>query len=207
MIMKKGFKYIGTAVVIVIALYHSVYFQPLDEKLAAGKEMVFKANDFVDEIWDEGLKNAYNSAIEFSELFDQLRRDPELAFRDHANALAVGNIGYFRVKGEGVVREINTNNVILVIGSQEIEVETEFIFGNAVRDASGLIKVNDFERISDLNSISEAINDKIRREILPAFRGNVEVGDRVIFEGAMELNQAHLDLHLPEIIPINLTKI
>jgi len=200
--MRKGVKYIlGSALAIIVG-YNSVNFRPLDEKLSENNDTVFDADAFVNEIWDGGIFVVFDSAVEFSSLLQQLRSDPQSAFNQHANSLAIGNIGFFRVKGEGIVQQVKPNNVLMNIGDQLVEIETEFIFGNAVRDASGLVKVSDFDKTSDLNSISESINDKIREDIIPTFRSEVKVGNKVTFMGAMELNKAHLDLRLPKIIPV-----
>lgn len=187
-----------------IVLYNSVYFRSLDEKLAEGQEVVFDATALVEGIWSTELLTVYDSATDISVLLDQLRQHPARAFENQAKALGIGNIGYFKVKGEGSVIRVNENNVLVQIGSQAIEIETEFIFGNAVRDASGLIQLNDYDKTADFNSISEAINDKIRKEVIPVFRERVSVGDKVRFKAALELNKAHLDMHQPEIIPVSL---
>lgn len=200
--MKKGIKYTIGVAIAGIVLYNSLYFRPLDEKLSEGKEITFDAKSYVDGIWDNDLLAAYDSAIDLTILLDQLARDPELTFKQEAQALGIGNIGYFKVKGEGTVLSVNENNVLLQVGGQPVEIETEFIFGNAVRDASGLVQVNDYDETSDFNRISESINDKIREEVIPDFRAKVEQGNKVLFKGAIELNRAHLDLSQPEVIPV-----
>ena len=115
----------------------------------------------------------------------------------------IGNIGYFKVQGEGSVLSVHENNVLLQVGKLTVEIETEFIFGNAVRDASGLIQINDYDETSDFNLISESINDKIRKEVVPDFRARVKEGNIVRFKGALELNKAHLKLDQPEVIPVS----
>jgi predicted lipoprotein len=202
--MKKRIKYIIGIAIAGIVAYNSLYFRPLDEKLAEGEVIEFDAQSFVEGIWENDLLAVYDSAVELTMLIDQLIRDPQSTFKREAQALGIGNIGYFKVKGEGTVLSVNENNVLLQVGDKTVEMETEFIFGNAVRDASGLIKVNDYDETSDFNSISEAINDKIRKEVIPDFRARVEEGSKVIFKGALELNKAHLNLTQPEVIPVSI---
>ena len=121
--MKKGIKYIVGIVLAIIVVYHSVYFRPLDEKLSEDSKVVFDANAYVNKIWEDGLLLAFDSAIDINTLFHQLNTDPNAAFDQHANALAIGNIGYFRVKGEGIVMQVNPNNVLLDIDNQTIEIQ------------------------------------------------------------------------------------
>jgi Predicted periplasmic lipoprotein (DUF2291) len=204
MSMKKGIKYTVGVAITGIVIYSSVYFRPLDQKLAEEKVISFDAISFVNDMWDNELFTAYDSALDLTILLDLLAGDPESTFESESKSLGIGNVGYFKVKGEGSVLSINENNVMLLVGDQIVEIETEFIFGNAVRDASGLIQVNDYDKTSDFNLISETINERIRAEVIPGFRANVEKGNKVIFQGAIELNKAHLDLSQPEVIPVSI---
>ena len=200
--MNKTTSYIIGIAIGVFTLYHSVYFQPLDEKLASSTEKAFDATVFVEDLWENSLLKAYDSSVAYSQLMQELANDPEKAFELYSNALGVGNIAYFRVKGSGSIDEINENNVLLRVQDYLLEIETEFIFGNAVRDASGLIKLNDFDKTSDVNAISESINAKIRKEVIPGFKEKLIPAQTITFKGAIELNKAHLDLRLPELIPV-----
>lgn len=203
-LMKKRVKHIIGVFIAGVVIYNSLYFRPLDEKLAEGNKTAFDAKSYVDEIWSINLLPAYDSSTDIIVLLDALKKNPESGFTQKGQALGIGNIGYFKAQGEGTVLSVNENNVLLKVGGQIIEIETEFIFGNAVRDASGLIKVNDYDETADFNSISESINDKIRKEVIPDFRQEVEKGSSVNFKGAIELNKAHLKLSQPEVIPVTL---
>lgn len=202
--MKKGIKYTIGVVVAGIVIYNSLYFRPLDEKLSKGQEIEFDAKSFVDGIWENDLFAVYESALDLTSLIDQLIGDPELTFELESKALGIGNIGYFKVKGEGIVLSVNENNVMLKVGDQPVEIETEFIFGNAVRDASGLVQINDYDKTSDFNLISETINNRIRKVVIPDFRAKVMKGNSVIFKGAIELNRNHLDISQLEVIPVSI---
>jgi hypothetical protein len=56
----------------------------------------------------------------------------------------------------------------------------------------------------DFNNVSAEINKIVRTEVLPSFKEKGKVGDSVIFSGAIELNQAHLNLDHIEVAPISL---
>lgn len=202
--MNKGLKILIGVIVTALTLYNSVYFMPLDDKLASSNTEEFDAVAFVNGIWEKDLLNSFSTATEISELYQQLQTSPEKTFNEKAQALGIGNIAYFKVQGSGKVIDINENNVILQVADIPVELETEFIFGNAIRDASGLIKINDYTETSDFNSISEAINDRVRKTIIPDFINNVASGDQVKFSGAIELNKKHLNLNQPEIIPLSI---
>jgi len=197
-------KYSIGIVMVALLGYHSVYFQPLDERLADNQQIEFDAKAFVNGIWSNELLKVFIDAPEISLIIDSLNSDVANTFERYGSALGIGNIGYFRIKGEGTVSAINENNVMVQTGSTILEIETEFVYGNAVRDASGLVKVNDYDNTSDFNSISESINEKIREEVIPEFRAKVKTGNRLKYQGAIELNQAHLNLKQIEVIPVTL---
>jgi predicted lipoprotein len=85
-----------------------------------------------------------------------------------------------------------------------LSVALEYIFGNAVRDASGLIDVNDFSNTMDFNNISDEINKIIKERVVPPFKTNVAEGELVEFVGALELNRGNVNLDLIEMIPVKL---
>lgn len=184
--------------------YHSVYFQPLNERMAANQEIVFDANAYVEEIWGNELTQVYADAPEVTLIIESLERDVAGTFEQYGSALGIGNIGYFSIKGAGTVSAINENNVFVQVGSHRMEIETEFIYGNAIRDASGLVRINDYDNTADFNRISESINEKIRKEVIPDFRKMVKTGDSLRFQGAIQLNKEHLDLEQIEVIPLTL---
>ncbi len=201
--MKSNLKLIIGIILAAIVVYNSVYFMPLDEKMASETEVEFDAEAYVDDIWGASLLPTFNEAAEITKLTKLLKENSKTAFETEANALGIGNIGYFKVQGSGTVVQVNENDLILKIGDELFELEMEFVFGNAVRDASRLIRINDYDQTSDINNISQAINAKIRKEVIPTFRSTIKKGDAIAFNGAMELNQAHLDLDQPEIIPVS----
>jgi predicted lipoprotein len=88
---------------------------------------------------------------------------------------------------------------------QNITIATEYIFGNAVRDATGMININEFNNTMDFNNVSAEINKIIREKVLPSFKANIQNGDRIEFVGAIELNKEHLDLSNIEVIPVRVT--
>ena len=147
-------------------------------------------------------------AIEIGQLLTLLQTDKNKAFADHAHALGIGNVKYFLVKGSGIVKSVEENQVMVKIESErekpEVAIATEYVFGNAVRDASGEIDINAFTNSMDFNNVSAELNKIIREKVIPPFRSKVETGDKVTFSGAIELNKEHLSTRSIEIIPIGL---
>lgn len=204
---KKVIKYGISAVIFILILINSIYIRRLSDIKAEKSGNEFNAADYAREYWEKEIVPAVNNAIEFTELLNLLDHNPDQAFRDHSHALGIGNIRYFMVKGEGKVVSVNENDVTLTIpsGTEQtiVQLETEFIYGNAVRDAVGAINLNEFTNTMNLNKVSAEINKIIRQQVIPPFINQVEKNYHVTFAGAIELNQKYLDLRSVEIIPVS----
>ncbi len=205
---RNSLKYAGLLVLLGIVAYNSVYFKKLDDvKATSGSNanQKFNANAYAQSFWTSKLLPEAPKAPDFSSLLAQLKTDPEKAFGTYSHALGIGNIRYFLVKGEGVITDIGPNDVTVSLPSGEaVRLATEYIFGNAARDASGLIKITDFDNTNDLNNVSAEIDAIIRTKVVPPFKASAKVGDKVKFVGAIELNKEHLHLENLEVIPIKL---
>lgn len=204
--MKKMVRYGVFLLIVAFLAYHSVYFKKLDEVKAGTAS--FNAAKYAEEFWIKKLTPSLSKSAEAGQLLMLLRSDKDKAFKDHAHALGIGNIKYFLIKGTGKVTDVEENQVLIKLESDgekpEMRIATEYVFGNAVRDASGTIDINAFSNSMDFNNVSAEINKMIREKVIPPFKSKVKKGDVVEFAGAIELNQEHLKLDNIEIIPISL---
>ena len=200
----KTIKYIISLIVIVVVAYNSVYFKKLDEVKAARSAKDFNADAYAQTFWSNKLIPNLNKAIDLNQLTALLSNDAEKTFNTYSHALGIGNLRYFLVKGKGTITSINEDDIAVSLDSskQSITVATEYIFGNAVRDATGLININEFNNTMDFNNISAELNKIIREKVLPPFKQQAKKGDRIAFTGAIELNKEHLDLSNIEVMPV-----
>jgi predicted lipoprotein len=205
--MKKGLKYaLGITILIVVA-YNAVYFKKLDEVKASASD--FDAKSFARNLFNNKITPSLNNAVDLSKLLVLIQSQKDQTFNEHSHALGIGNIRYFLVKGEGIITSVNENDVSLLLKTdttqRNIRIITELVFGNAIRDASGQININDFSNTMDFNNVSSELNKIVRTEILPPFKAAAKKGDYVRFVGALELNKEHLNLNSIEIIPVQLS--
>ncbi|HWB27263.1 MAG TPA: DUF2291 domain-containing protein [Chitinophagaceae bacterium] len=204
MMRKKITRYLITIAVLLLVAYNSVYFKKLDEVKAAQAALTFNAASYAQKFWETKLMPGLGKAVEVDSLIPMLAATPVKAFDNYSHALGIGNIRYFLVHGTGKVTSIDADDISLSItglNNQPIKIATEYIFGNAVRDATGLININDFSNTMDFNNVSAEINKIIRAKVLPLLK-NVKVGNSIAFTGAVELNKEHLSLAQVEIIPV-----
>jgi predicted lipoprotein len=204
----KLIKYIVGSLFLAIILYNSVYFRSLEEVTADTSSRKFNPTAYAANFWENDLMPNLHRAVEINYLIDMLLKDKEVAFDTYSNALGIGNIRYFMVRGQGRIASVAPYDVTLLVGNEanpkKLSVALEYIFGNAVRDASGLIDVNDFSNTMDFNNISDEINKIIKERVVPPFKTNVAEGELVEFVGALELNRGNVNLDLIEMIPVKL---
>jgi len=205
---KKFIKYFVFIGVILLVAWNSIYFRKLDNMRQSNSQKGFNAHQYARVFFNDKLLPRLDSAVEFSSLLRRLKADPAGAFSTYSHALDIGNIKYFLIKGEGQINAIDENEVAITTNDSAkhmFTIATEFVYGNAIRDASGLVSLSSFSSTSDMNSVSEEINKIVRTEVLPVFNAKAKVGDNIQFAGAIELNQAHLKLDSIEVLPIKLT--
>jgi len=168
----------------------------------------FDAVAFSKKLWEEKLPAKLDSSVELTTFIKAAQANPADAFSEYTNALGIGNYRYALIKVEGVVTNIYDDDITLQIkladSLMSAKIATEFIYGNAIRDASGLVDVKDFPNTMDLNNISEELNKVVRNTVLPPFKSAVKKGDKVLVTGAIEIHKEHIKWNELEIIPVQL---
>jgi predicted lipoprotein len=199
--MKIIYKYAFLSILIAFLGYNSIYFKKLSN-VKKQKSASFNFNAFAYSLYNKGiLQNT--KAIDLNELQSQIQANSDSAFKTHGNRLGIGNSAFFMVKSAGKVVNI-TDGKIKINTPQKtiISVDTKYIFGNAIRDASGLVKLTDFKTNADFNKVSEALNTIIREKTLPPITKNIKVGDEIKVIGALKLSKKEI-LSL-EILPVEI---
>lgn len=204
----KAVKYIISVLIIVVIAYNAVYFKKLDDVKASKQSKEFNAAAYAQNFWSARLMPNLDKAIDINKLVTALSAEPEKTFDNYSHALGIGNLRYFLVSGKAMVNEINEDNIMITAlgdsSKTNMSIATEFIFGNAVRDATGLININEFNNTMDFNNVSAELNKIIRRKVLPAIKQQIKKGSEITFTGAIELNKEHLDLSHIEVIPVDM---
>ncbi|MEL1253636.1 DUF2291 family protein [Flavobacterium sp. DGU38] len=185
--MKKKYVYILAFLIIAILGYNSVYFKKLSDIKKAKKES-FDFKTFADSIYYKGILKS-KKTIALTDLITSIKTNQEAAFTKHGNRLGIGNSAYFMIKSTGKIIDIKDG--IYTIADEKngvVFIDTKYIFGNDLRDASGLVKLTDFKTNAQFNKVSENLNEIVRNEI-PKQTKNVKIGDSISFSGAVKLNK------------------
>ncbi|WP_179412233.1 DUF2291 domain-containing protein [Mucilaginibacter sp. E4BP6] len=200
--MKKAVKYILAIILVLFIASNSIYFKKLsDVRASAAKQ--FDAAKYARNYLITQLIPAADKAPQADDLLVLLKSTPDTAFKMYSHGLDIGNIRFFIVQGQGTVTAVDENDIYIVTkNKQALKIAIEYVFGNALRDAPGLININDFTNTMDLNNIAAEIDKIVRAEVLPPIKSKIKTGDKLTFAGAFELNQEHINLDKIEVIPV-----
>ncbi|AWK04718.1 hypothetical protein HYN56_10985 [Flavobacterium crocinum] len=186
--MKKKYIYILAFLVIAFLAYNSVYFKKLSDVKKAQKESFdFKA--YADSIYYKGILKS-KKTIPLTSLIASVKKDQKEAFKSYGNRLGIGNSAYFMIKSTGKIIDIKDG--IYTVADEKngvVFIDTKYIFGNDLRDASGLVKLTDFKTNAQFNKVSESLNEIVRNEVIPKEIKTVKLGDSISFSGAVKLSK------------------
>jgi predicted lipoprotein len=182
-----------------VPLFH---LRPLKASQEQTASAAFNAPVFVAKFWDERLMKSLAVAVDAAKLIDAIKQDPKQARAKYGRTMGLSSTYYYFVMGAGKVVSVDKNSVSVALGdaaTADVVLETGNVFGNAARDATGLLDVNDFPNSREFNDIAAELNRRIEETILPALRTNAVIGTMVRFAGCAELTDdgaAILPLHL-----------
>jgi predicted lipoprotein len=202
--MKKLIKYIIYLLILLILGYNSVYFKKLSDinNLSTKK---FNASLFSTILWEEKMPHKMDSSVDFSQLKEAVSTNEADALKKYTNAMGIGNYRYALVKTKATVLSVYEDEVTIQLpGSDTATIATEYIYGNAIRDASSLVAILDFPNTSELNSISEELNKIVRTSVLSSFKKMVKKGQSLNIIAAVELNKAHIKWNGLELLPVRI---
>lgn len=201
--MKKIIKFSIVAVIVVFALYNSVYFKSLDEVNKVKNTEAFDAKAIAVDFMANQTKTL--PAINASKFLIDISKDVNKYCTTKGKKLGISDDYYFIIEGKATVLAIEEENVLIALNDNKelkIRIATDFIFGNAIRDASAIADIGDFQNTMDFNTISIELNNIVRETIVLAFKQKVKEGDQLYFKGALKVNTKHPNLEELKVIPL-----
>jgi predicted lipoprotein len=165
----------------------------------------FNPHVFAETFWRNQLVPSITNAISARALDSALDASPQDAARRYAHRVGIGGMAYYYLSGEGLVASVDSYGVHLALaaGAKPVFIlETGLIFGNALRDGTGLLDVNAFPSSDAFNTLAAELNRIAEERILLVLRGRLAVGERVHFAGVAEITGTDGDPRPLRIIPI-----
>lgn len=183
--------------------YNSVYF----EKLSTRKNTKGQLLNF-----DKVAQNLYRAILKIEpmsleNLQMEFSQNPTEALKKHGNRLGIGSSAYAMASLEGTVKTKKSNELIISnAAGVDYKIDLLYIFGNTIRDASKLVKLTDYKKTSEFNSLSEALNLIIREKEIPKSVASLKIGDKVKAKVAFKLGKQNEDWSRKSYVPISITK-
>lgn len=180
----------------VLALGVLLYFVPLFRvvPLKAAREHSaaadFNAAAYVDTFWKGSLLESTTRAVDAKELLVAFQADPVGAAKRYGHRLGLSGSSSYFVSGSGKIIAVEDDTISIALhdgGTAEVVIETGPVFGNAIRDGSGLLDVSNFPNAQDFNALSSEINRRVEEQVLPSLKAHATVGATVRFVGGVEL--------------------
>jgi predicted lipoprotein len=184
-------------------LFHIVR---LDGGEHATGQTTFNAADFAQSFWTDQLTPWLNRPWDNSEqFFAEYRRSPQAAREKHGRKVGVSRSRLFVLRGSGTIASVDSKGVVVKLdhdgGDTEIILQTGLLFGNTVRDATGLLDASDFPNSQHFNAVSTELNRLVETNVIAKLKELVSPGRKIQFVGCAQLSDAAATRPL-KIIPL-----
>jgi len=168
---------------------------------------VFDAAQFAETFWNGKLiPSVPSSSVKAGALLPAIQADAAAARRKYAHGAGLGDTYFYFISGSGRVTSVSDAEVTLTLtnagNDAEVSLETGLVFGDALRDGTGLLNPSDFPNSQNFNDISAALDHIAELRVLPALRKEARVGANIAFAGCAEVDDESTDLRPLKVIPI-----
>jgi predicted lipoprotein len=186
-------------------LFHIV---PLKEREAKRQAEAFDAANFAADFWDERLAPAFVDATDAASVLAALGDDPAAARQKFGRTIGLSRATFFFVRGRGTIVAVEKSRVGVTLAddraSADLWLTTGPVFGNAVRDAPGLLRSEDFSKSQDFNELAAKLNALVEARVLPRLRKAAKVGAPIEFVACVEVGGGSVTQPL-EMIPFSVS--
>jgi hypothetical protein len=155
--------------------------------------------------WSGTLAAGGTSAIDIRTLVEQLQTDPAAAQRQGHTA-DYGGSPYYFLQGAGRVTSIDSTGLWLDVGApgaMKVLLLVGPIFGNALRDATGKLPMNDLG-FTQFNAVSQELDRQSESQGQAGLRGGVKVGALLHIVAAGEVDDSR-GYPVLELAPVSVT--
>jgi predicted lipoprotein len=168
----------------------------------------FNAAAFVESFWRDKLTRAFSEAAEVSVVLAALRETPDQARTQFGRTAGIGRESLYFIRGRGKIVSVDKKDVAVSLGDEEqvdLTLQTGLLFGNTVRDATGLLSADDYPNSQQFNEISGELNRTIEAQVLPPLRTAAKVGAEIEFVGCAAVTNLPRDITPLRVVPLEVT--
>lgn len=173
-----------------IPLFHMVSLSSAREEAAAA---LFDPVGYIESFWHGPLREAASSAVDAAELLAAFQDDYDATASRYGHRLGVSGHASYLVAGEGTIVAVEDYSIAIAVDdvdAAQVVIEIGPVFGNTIRDGSGLIDVSEFSNAQDFNALSAEINRRVEEQVLPMLQANAVVGTTVRFVGGADVRDS-----------------
>jgi predicted lipoprotein len=194
---------IAASVCWLLPLFHVVTLKTATAEKVAGK---FDATAFAENFWTEKLLPTASKTVSAEVLLPAIQANPSGAKTNYSRSVGLSDSYFYFLHGEGKIISVSDDAVLISVTENstnaEIALQTGLVFGDAIRDGTGLLNVNDYPNSQDFNDISAALNHIVETRVLQKLREQAKIGAKISFAGCAEVDDESTDLKPLKIIPI-----
>lgn len=190
--MNRNFAILCCAVLAVGLLWFFplVHIERLDSPTSEKVTQSSNTSEFAKAFWDEKLVPSIEKAPDAMEVLSALRDNPQMARTTYGRKVGVSRSTLFIIQGKGAVESVDKKGVgvALAEGSEkpEIVLHTALLFGNTVRDATGLLDAGTFQDSRQFNEISTELNRLVETRVIAPLKEKAVKGQHIRFIGCFE---------------------
>lgn len=196
---------VGVGVSVLLYLVPPFHIVPLEAARSESAAAAFDADSFVETFWTDQLLESADKAVDAGELLAAFEADPADAVQRYGHRLGLSGASSYFVSGSGHIIAVDDRSVTIALegGDQAaVVIETGPLFGNAVRDGSGMLDVSDFPNSQDFNALSSEINRRVEERVFPKLTQKAEIGVLVKFVGGVEIADADKSFSPLKLVPV-----
>ncbi|HSY17731.1 MAG TPA: DUF2291 family protein [Candidatus Acidoferrales bacterium] len=184
-------------------LFHVV---PLKTATAEKAAATFNATQFAETFWTNQLLAASGKTVKAEVLVPAIQAGPAAAKKNFSRSVGLSEGYFYFVSGRGRVLAVSEDEITLAVTgggtNAEVTLQAGLVFGNALRDGTGLLNASDYPDSQDFNDIAAALNHIVETRVLPKLHEQAKVGVIISFTGCAEVDDESMDLKPLKVIPI-----
>ena len=187
-----------------VPLFHLV---PLKQRQGQQAATEFNAPNFATAFWHEKLLRSLDRAADAAEVLAALAANPQKARTQFGRTPGMGSSTLFFLRGTGHVVSMTKKGVALALkdggDTAEILLPMGLLFGNAVRDGTGLLDASAFPNSQNFNDLSTELNRVVETSVFPSLRELAKPGVKLSFAGCAEVAAEDADAKPLKVIPVS----
>jgi predicted lipoprotein len=166
----------------------------------------FNAKNYVDGFWQERLLPSFDQAADATKVLAMIAESPQKVREQLGRTVGISSSYFLFVRGTGRVVSVSEDRIGLAVNSPgdavDVSVPLGLVFGNAVRDGTGLLNSSSFPNAQEFNGISAELNQIVETKVLPELQRLATVGQRLQFVGCVEVGDEAEDLKPLKLVPV-----